>query len=135
MLPQGFKSLSEILLTDEMRRENRSVDFILGQFLVLCGNMPAAAQNLAIKLRKTLIFPSENYYYTEHGHRVWIHNGTGHEFKNLLNLWHEKIRPSRDRMIGSAQQASVLHDAIAQLQMEKNVDGFCGDVRKLTALK
>lgn len=134
-LSQGFKSVSEILLTNEMRRQNRSVDFILGQFLVVNGRMPAAAQNLAIRLRKTLIFPGQQFYYTEHGHRVWIHNGTGQAFRNLLNLWHEEVRPTRDRMIARAQEASVLQAAIAQLQMEKNVDGFCEDVRKLRTLK
>lgn len=132
---QGFKSLSEILLTDEVRRENRSVDWICSQFLVYEGaDMPPNAQNNAIQWKKTLIFPEQKYYVNEDGHRISIHNGLEDEFKGLMEIWHEKIRPGREKLLQCSREASALHLAIEKLKTDAKIDGFGGDNAKLKEL-
>lgn len=133
---QGYKSLSEIMFTDEVRRQYRSMDFIFGKYLVFKGiRVPANAQAKAIEWKKTLIFPSANYFYNEDGFRIWIHNGTGDSFKDLLNLWHTKIRPEQQQLLEYGRQANKLHSGIEKLKKDAKVDGYCGDVSKLRALR
>lgn len=131
-----FQSLSNILLTDEVRRENRSVDFIFGQFLLYTGTRTSPnAQDTAIEWKKTLIFPKEKYYYTEDGHRIWIHNKTGDAFKDLLNLWHTKIRPDRVKLFECSREATALYNDIEKLKVDAKIDGFTGDISKLKELR
>lgn len=123
------------MLSDEVRRQNRSVDWIFSQFLVLNeAAVPLNAQTNAIKWKKTLIFPTEKYYYTEDGHRIWIHNGTGGEFEGLLKIWHEDIIPERERLLECSREASALHLAIEKLKVDAKIDGFGADMSKLDEL-
>lgn len=119
-----------------MRRQNRSVDFIFGQFLIFSGvRAPPDAAAKAIKWRKTLIFPGENNYYTEDGYCFSIHNGTGDGFKGLLKVWHETVKPKRKKLLEYAREASTLHVAIAKSKSDGNIDGFFGDINKLKKLR
>lgn len=127
--------MSEILLMDEVRRQSRSVDWIFGQFLVFNGaRVPSNAKAKAIEWKKTLIFPSEKYYYTEDGHRIWIHNGTEDEFEDLLETWHQIIGPEREKLLECSREASALHLTIEKLKLDAKIDGFGGDISKLTEL-
>lgn len=84
--------------------------------------------------KKTLIFPAAKYYYSENGHRIWIHNGTEDDFKRLLNVWRAKVMPERNKLLGYGHEAHVLHTAIEKLKSDAGIDGFGGDIARLKDL-